>query len=316
MHHEEPLFLITDHKITTVEQILPALELIARENRPLVIVAEDIESQALAALIMNSMRGTLKVAAIKAPLYGEDRRNILHDMALSTGATFITRESGRKLQNIELVDFGTAKFIESDRKLTTIVGGAADYDLIEQKIEDLKDLITQTDDLQECSRIQNRIVRLGSAVAVIRVGGSTEVEMIEKKHRIEDALEAVKAAQAEGIVPGGGVALLRASQRIIISTEDGHTDQGVGAVVVQNACREPIRQMALNSGDSPDIIIQNVLNSKDGNGWDFRRSQLTDLFKCGIIDPVKVSRTALQNGASTAGTLITTNFGIIQTETD
>lgn len=316
MHHEEPLFLITDHKITTVEQILPSLELIARENRPLIIVAEDIEGQALAALIMNSMRGTLKVAAIKAPLYGEDRRNILDDLALSTGATFITRESGQKLQNVQLVDFGTAKFVESDRRQTTVVGGAADYEKIEERIEALKHTITETEDLQECSRIQNRIVRLGSAVAVIRVGGTTEVEMIEKKHRIEDALEAVKAAQEEGIVPGGGVALLRASQRIIISTEGGHSDQGVGVMVVRNACREPIRQMAINSGDSPDIIIEEVLKAETGHGWDFRRAEMSNLFNDGIIDPVKVSRTALQNGASTAGTLITTNFGIIQTETD
>ena len=314
MNHEEPLLLVTDDKITSVEQILPALELIARENRPLIIVSEDIEGQALAALIMNSMRGTLKVAAIKAPLYGEERRNILEDLALSTGATFITRASAKKLQEIKLVDFGTAKFIETDRRSTTVVGGNADYEMIDERIQTLKELIGQTDDIEECRRIQERIVRLGSAVAVIRVGGSTEVEMTEKKHRIEDALEAVKAAQEEGIVPGGGVALLRASENIVIITEKGHSDQGIGTLVVQNACREPIRQMAINAGVSPDIVVERVMGVPPGHGWDFRRAEVVDLLKAGIIDPVKVSRTALQNGASTAGTLITTNFGIIQTE--
>ena len=314
MNHEEPLILVTDHKITTVEQILPALELIARENRPLVIVSEEIEGQALAALIMNSMRGTLKVAAIKAPFYGEERRNVLDDLAVSTGATFITRESGKKLQEVKLVDFGTAKFIETDRRSTTVVGGSADYDIVDERIETLKQSIAQTDDLEECKRIQERIVRLGSAVAVIRVGGATEVEMIEKKHRIEDALEAVKAAQEEGIVPGGGVALLRASENIVIMTENGHSDQGVGTVVVRNACKEPIRQMALNAGQSPDIIVEQVMAADNNHGWDFRKAEITNLLDTGIIDPVKVSRTALQNGASTAGTLMTTNFGIIQTE--
>ena len=313
MHHEDPLILVTDHKIHAVEQILPTLELIAREARPLVLIAEDIDGQALAALIMNAIRGTLKVAAIKAPRYGEERRTILEDVALSTGATFITRESGAKLQNIKFVDFGTAKFIESDRHSTTIVGGHAGLEEIEEKIETLKNLIVETDSIEECKRIQERVVRLGSAVAVIRVGGATEVEVTEKKHRIEDALEAVRAAQEEGVVAGGGVALLKASQSIMMVTEGGHIDQGLAVVVVRNACREPIRQMALNAGESPDLIIQEVLNADEGYGWDFRQGELAHFFECGIIDPVKVSRAALQNGASCAATLITTNFGIIQT---
>ena len=313
MYHEEPLILVTDYKVNTVEQILPALELIARENRPLVIVAEDIDGQALAALIMNAVRGTLKVAAIKAPLYGEERRGILEDLALSTGATFIAREEGTKLQNIKLVDFGSAKFVESDRRTTTFVGGNADYEQIEQRIEALKEQIKQTESMESCQRIQERLVRLGSAVAVIRVGGATEVEMTEKKHRIEDALEAVRAAQEEGIIMGGGVALLRASRNIAIITKNGHSDQGIGAAIVWHACREPIRQMALNADDSPDVIIEKVLMAEKEEGWDFRESEIANLFERGIIDPVKVTRIALQNGASAAGTLITTNFGIIQT---
>jgi chaperonin GroEL len=313
LHHEEPLILVTDHKLTTVEQILPALELIARENRPFILVAEDIDGQALAALIMNALRGTLKVAAIKAPRYGEERRSILEDLALSTGARFITRESGSKIQDVKFVDLGTAKFIETSRNITTVVGGKADHSEIDQKVESLKELIKDTESLEECKRIQERIIRLVSAVAVIHVGGATEVEMIEKKHRVEDALEAVRAAQEEGIVAGGGVALLKASQNLIIVSQGGHSDQGIGAVVVQRACQEPIRQMACNAGDSPDIITQQVLEASDGQGWDFRTGEMTNLFKRGIIDPTKVARTALQNAASCAGTLITTNFGIIQT---
>ena len=195
MHHEEPLILVTDYRIGTVEQILPVLEMVAREGRPLIIVAEDIEGQALAALIMNAMRGTIKVAAIKAPNYGEDRRNTLEDLAISVGATFVTRESGKKLTDVQMTDFGTSTFIESNKNGTIIVGGNADLESIEAKIDSLKADIESTDSLEACDAIQQRIVRLASGVAVIRVGGATEVEMIEKKHRIEDALEAVRAAQ-------------------------------------------------------------------------------------------------------------------------
>jgi len=312
MYYDEPLFLITDHKISNVEQILPVLELVARESRPLIIVAEDIEGQALAAMIMNAMRGTLKVAAIKAPMYGEERRAILNDAALSTGATFVTRESGMKLPEIKMSDLGTAKFVESNKYATTIVGGSSNYEEIENKIEALKQLIKDTEALDECTRIQERIVRLSSGVAVIKVGGATEVEMTEKKHRIEDALEAVRSAQQEGVVCGGGTALLRAAQKICITTEG--PEQAYGATVVKEACYEPFKQMAMNANESPDLIINRILESKENYGWNFRTGELVNLFRSGIIDPVKVTRTALQNAASCAGTLITTNYGIIQTE--
>ena len=315
MHYDEPLFLITDHRLSAVEQILPVLEMIAREGRPLIIIAEEVEGQALAALIMNAVRGSLKVAAIKAPRYGEERRHLLEDLAASVGATFLSRESGTKLTDIKMVDFGTAQFIESSKNGTIIVGGNADVENIETKIESLKSEIESTESLEVCDTIQQRIVRLASGVAVIRVGGATAVEMIEKKHRVEDALEAVRAAQDEGIVPGGGTALLRASQSICITTDHtGHPDQGAGALVVKAACREPIRQMARNSGISPDLTISAVLDADSSHGWNFRKNELSNLQENGIIDPVKVTRTALQNAASCAGTLITTNFGIIQTE--
>ena len=312
MIYDEPLFLVTDHKISNVESILPVLEMIARENRPLIIIAEDIEGQALAAMIMNAMRGTLKVAGIKAPMYGEERRSTMADLAISVGATFITRESGLKLEEIQLSHLGTAKFIESNKYTTTIVGGSCDHEQLEERIDSLKQLIKDTESLKECERIQERVVRLSSGVAVIRVGGATEVEMTEKKHRIEDALEAVRSAQQEGVVCGGGTALLRASQKIAITTSD--SQQAYGAVVIKQACREPLRQMALNANESPDIIINKILESQKNYGWNFRSGEMTNLLTNGIIDPVKVTRTALQNAASCAGTLITTNYGIIQTE--
>jgi chaperonin GroEL len=314
MHHDDPMVLVTDYRITTVDQILPVLEIAAREGRPLIIVSEDIEGQALAALIMNAMRGTMKVAAIKAPEYGQERRHLLEDLAMSVGAKFISRDSGQKLQQTKMVDFGTSKFVESTKNGTIFVGGNSDIEMIETKIESLKSDIENTDSLSECNSIQKRITRLASGVAIIRVGGATEVEMTERKHRVEDALEAVKAAQDEGIVSGGGTALLRACQKMVISTEDGHHEQINGAVIVKNACYAPITQMAKNAGLSSDIIVQKVLDSDDGYGWNFRTNQLSDLANDGVIDPVKVTRTALQNAASCAGTLITTNYGIVQTE--
>ena len=312
MHHDDPLFLVTDHKISNVEQILPILEMIARENRPLIIVAEDIDGQALAAMIMNAMRGTLKIAGIKAPSYGEERRETLQDLALSVGATFVTREGGQKLTDVRMADLGSAKFIESSKYVTTVVGGSCDFEAVESRIESLKAEIEQTEDLTACARLQDRIVRLSSGVAVIHVGGSTEVEMTERKHRIEDALEAVRSAQEQGIVPGGGTALLRAGRSLCVKTDNG--EQALGATVIRNATQEPIRQMAMNAGLSPDLMVEKITKADNHEGVDFRTGDLINMLEAGIIDPVKVTLTALQNAASCAGTLITTNHGIIQTE--
>ncbi len=312
LHYEEPLILVTDYKVSTVESILPLLELVAREGRPLIIVAEEIEGQALAAMIMNAMRGTLKIAGIKAPEYGEERRNTLSDLALSIGATFVTRESGIKLPEVKLHHLGSANSIECTKYSTTIIGGTADFEEVETRIESLKESVKRTDSLQEAESFQSRIVRLASGVGVIRVGGATEVDMTEKKHRIEDALEAVRSAQEEGIVTGGGTALLRATTTLNFSELD-NSDQALGIAIVKEACKEPIRQMALNAGASPDLVLQQVTAAEGTQGWDFRHGELIDLYESGVIDPVKVTRTALQNAASCAGTLITTNFGIIQT---
>jgi chaperonin GroEL len=312
MHHDDPLFLVTDHKINSVEQILPVLEMIARESRPLIIIAEDIDGQALAAMIMNAMRGTMKIAGIKAPAYGEERRETLADLALSVGATFVTRESGQKLSDIRMSHLGSAKFVEASKFSTTIVGGSCDFEAVETTISALKAQIEQTDDLKVCERMQDRIVRLSSGVAVINVGGSTEVEMTERKHRIEDALEAVRSGQEQGIVTGGGTALMRAASSLCIKADNN--EQALGASVVKAACEEPIRQMALNAGLSPDLMVEKVSSTSQDEGVDFRTGELINMLEAGIIDPVKVTLTALTNAASCAGTLITTNYGIIQVE--
>ena len=308
--YDNPLLLVTDEKIETVDQILPVLEVVAREGRPLVIFAEEVEGQALAALIMNTVRGTMKVAAVKAPRYGEERRGILQDLAISIGATFVNRLSGMRVRDTKLSDLGSANKIEISRYLTTIMGGKGDVDEIENRIETLKAQLEETENLHECERLQDRITKLASGVAVIRVGGATEVEMIERKHRIEDALEAVKSAQQEGIVAGGGTALVRASSGLDIKV--ANEEQELGVEIIKGAIQEPLKQMAINAGSSPDLTVNRILNSKDSEGWDFSTGEFVDLFESGILDPAKVTRCALQNAASAAGTLLTANYAIVQ----
>ena len=306
--YEEPLILVADCKIDKVEDILPVLEAVAREGRPLIIVASDIEGQALAALIMNAMRGTMKIAAVKAPRYGEERRNILKDLCLSTSAKYITKSTGLKLKEVKLEHLGTCKKIDILKGWTTIVGGSGDYAEVEKQIENLKVELEQTESLRECERIQERITRLASGVAVIRVGAATEIEMIEKRHRIEDALEAVRAAQLEGVVPGGGVALVRAIPKSTKHWKNAYS------TIVYEAATSPLKQMAQNAGESPDVILDRVKKANGNRGWDFRSAEMVDMIESGIIDPVKVTTTALINAASAAGTLITTDHAIIEEE--
>jgi chaperonin GroEL len=308
IEYEDALILVTDYKIDTVKKILPVLELAARESKPLILVAEQVESQALAALIMNSVRGTMKVAAVKAPEYGVERINIMKDLCLATGAVFFSRSSGRTLDDIKLVDFGLCKRVEVLKNHTVVMGGVADHDQIEKRIDSLKSEIKQTEDLGECKRLQSRITRLASGVAVIKVGAMTEIEMIEKKHRIEDALEAVHSAQEDGIVPGGGTTLLRCSDFVVKSSNE---DQKIGVEIVRRSLQAPIRQMAVNAGESPDLIVDKIINSEK-KGWDFKNSNLTNMFSAGIIDPTKVTKIALQNSISVSSTLITTSNAIIE----
>tara|TARA_Y100001963_G_scaffold155035_1_gene245141 strand:- start:4080 stop:5666 length:1587 start_codon:yes stop_codon:yes gene_type:complete len=312
--YDNALVLVTDHKVDAVEDILPVLEVVARENKPLIIVAEEVEGQALAALIMNTVRGTMKVAAVKAPRYGEERRSILQDLCLSVGATFISRRSGVALKDTRLEHLGNCQKAEVLKGFTTIMGGAADYQKIEERIEGLKAQIKETEDMAECQRLQDRVTRLSSGVAVIRVGAATEVEAIEKKHRIEDALEAVRAAQTNGVLPGGGTALLRASS---ILNKDlfswDNPDQSVSIDIMRSALQGPVRQMAENAGKSPDLVVSDLVSVEDWNlGWDFAKDEAVDMIESGIIDPALVTCTALKNAVSVSSTLITTNFAIVE----
>lgn len=309
VEYENPLILVTDEKIEYVEQILPALELTARENRPLILVANDVENQALAALIMNTVRGSLKVAAVKAPRYGEERRNIMKDLSTSVGSTYITRETGLQLKDVQLKHFGQSKKVSIDKGWTTIIGGKGDQNAIDKQIETIKAEIKNTESLKECERLQERITRLASGVAVIRVGSATEVEMIEKKHRIDDALEAVKSAQMEGIVSGGGSALIHAIKGLKVETTN--EEQAIGVKIVFDAIESPLRQMALNAGLSPDLIVNKVISSKEGFGYDFMSNDVKELSNCGIVDPVKVTRCALEAAVSVASTLLTTSYAIV-----
>jgi chaperonin GroEL len=247
----------------------------------------------------------MKIAAIKAPRYGEERRGILKDLCLATGAAFITKSGDMKLEDVKLSHLGSCEKIDIVKNSSTFIGGKGDYENVEKQIESLKAEIENTDDLHECERIQERITRLASGVAIIKVGAPTEAEMIEKRHRIEDALEAVRAAQQEGIVPGGGVALIRA-----LPKKSGSPAERI----VYEAVKEPIRQMARNSGESPDLILEQVQRAKGNRGYNFATGKMGDLLEEGVIDPVKVTITALTMAASAAGTLLTTGYAIVEGE--
>ena len=310
MRYDECLILVSDKPITTVDEIFPILQFVARDGRAFIIVCEDIEPQPLAALIMNKAKGTMKVTAIKAPRYGEERRNILDDLAIATGARFISRESGIRFDQVKLEDLGTAKTVESSKFWTTIVGGGGSQERVDERIERIKHEIQLESNLSVAERSQERITRLASGVAIINVGGATEIEMIEKKHRIEDALEAVKSAQEEGIVPGGGFALIAASN---LSIKTDNEEQDCGVKIIKDAVQEPLIKMIKNSGKkvNGDSLADNI---SKGLGYNIATGKFVNLIEDGIIDPVKVTRCALQNAASAAGTLLTTSFAIVEAE--
>jgi chaperonin GroEL len=303
------MFLITDSKIDQVSDILPALEIAAREGRPFIIVADEIEGQALAALIMNTIRGSMKVAAVKSPSYGEDRRGIMSDLATATGAKFFQQSLGHKVTEVSLTDFGQAASIEIAKNRTTVVDGEGDYELVENRIEEINNEITDTDDLHAAQRLQDRITRLSSGVAIIRVGANSEVELIEKKHRIEDALEAVNSAQQEGIILGGGMTLLRISEAIDI--EFDNEEQATALSIFKNALQSPFNTMAQNAGHNPEVLRITMGECEDMEGYNFLTSKKENLFNSGVIDPAKVTRCALKNAVSVAGTLLLTNHSIV-----
>ena len=314
VRYDDPLFLITDSKIDTVEEILPALEIAARESKPLVIVADDVSGQALAALIMNSVRGSMKVCAIKAPRYGEERRQIMEDMAITTGAKFFRKDKGDNLRELNINDFGSARSVEASRNKTTIVDGDGDLESLDSRIEHLRETIHELD-LQEAAPYQERLTRLSSGVAILRVGASTEVELKEKKHRLEDALEAVRAAQENGIAPGGGITLLKIAKSLSeANLELANEDQEVAIKIFKKALESPFRIIAINAGSSPDILLAAAEKLEGENqGYDFSgKIEVVDMIEAGIIDPVKVTKCAVKNSVSASATLLLTNHGIIE----
>lgn len=313
VQYEDCILFITDHKLSAVEPVLPVLELAARENKPLVIIADDVEGQLLAALIMNTARGSMRVVAVKPPRYGEERRNVLKDLCIATGAKFFTRESGASFQEFTVADFGRAKKVEILKNSTTILSGHSDYEKLEQQIELLKENIKNCDDETDSRVLQERLNRLASGIGVIRVGGATEVEMIEKKHRIEDALEAVRSAQVAGIHVGGGLSFIRAHDSLRKENKKFDSqEEEIGYNVVLTSLLAPFKTLCNNSGLSYDVNLHNIRESNNELGCNFLTGELLDLMENGVIDPVKVSICAITNAVSAASVLMTTSHSIIE----